>query len=169
MIGSQSKSWRVYFKSAHNYNDLFQYLTTLWIVVADLLDANLPPIADKRVLCVFVIISQGIKAVLDWLRLFDNTSFYVTLISRTITDIGYIGLIIAIILVYVGCSMYMLQLNSSISAENDIVSPIFNVFIFDSVLNQYLLMLGEFNMDAFQDHANLILCYLIFISSTFIT
>ena len=67
-----------YFKSTNNYFDMFEYLTTLWIVVTDLLDANL--LVENRVLCVWVILSQGGKAVLDWLRLFDSTSFYVTLI-----------------------------------------------------------------------------------------
>ena len=80
MTKSYSKSERAFLKSPHNYNDMFQYLTTLWIVVTNLADVNLPLLVDKRVLCVLVIISQGIKAVLDWLRLFDNTSFYVTLI-----------------------------------------------------------------------------------------
>ena len=49
---------------------------------------------------------------LDWLRLFDNTSFYVTLITKTISDILYIGFIISIILVYIGMAMYMLELNA---------------------------------------------------------
>ena len=111
MIKSDSKSEKAYFKSPYNYNDMFQYVATLWIVVTNLSDASLTTVMNQRVLCVFVIISQGIKAVLDWLRLFDNTSFYVTLIQRTITDIGYIGLIIAIILIYIGCAMFMLQLN----------------------------------------------------------
>ena len=53
-------------------------------------------------------ISQGMKAILDWLRLFDNTSFYVTLILRTFTDIVYFLLILLLLLVYVGLSMYML-------------------------------------------------------------
>ena len=65
--------------------------------------------------------------------------------------------------------MFMLQLNHSMSAEGDIISPVFDVYIIDSALNQYLLMLGEFHMDGFQDHSNLILCYLIFLASTFIT
>ena len=59
---------------------MFQYLASLWIVVTNLSDVSLATTMKKRVLCVFFIISQGIKAVLDWLRLFDNTSFYVTLI-----------------------------------------------------------------------------------------
>ena len=63
----------------------------------------------------------------------------------------------------------MLQLNHSTSDKYDIISPVFGVYILDSALNQYLLMLGEFNTDGFQNHANLILCYLIFLISTFIT
>ena len=39
----------------------------------------------------------------------------------------------------------------------------------DSTLNQYLLMLGEFDLDGFENHANLAICYMIFILSTFIT
>ena len=66
--------------SPYNYNDMFQYLATILIVVTNLSDVSLTAMMNKRVLCVFIIISQGIKAVLDWLRLFDNTSFYVTLI-----------------------------------------------------------------------------------------
>ena len=62
---------------------------------------------DKRILCVIVLLSQGLKAILDWLRLFDSTSFYVTLISMTIMDIGYIVMIIFIILVYIGSAMYL--------------------------------------------------------------
>ena len=74
--------------------------------------------------------------VLDWLRLFDNTSFYVTLILKTIRDIGYIAVIIVIILVYIGSAMYMLQLNSDQSvAEAAIIRPIFDSFLVDSMIN----------------------------------
>ena len=59
---------------------MFQYLGTLWIVLTNLFDVDLPIMMDKRIICVIVLLSQGIKAILDWLRLFDSTSFYVTLI-----------------------------------------------------------------------------------------
>ena len=41
-------------------------------------------------------------------------------------------------------------------------------FLVDSVLNQYLLMLGEFHMDGFGGHVNTALCYSLFILTTFI-
>ena len=64
--------------------------------------------SEKRNLCTFVVISQGMKAIVDWLRLFDNTSFYVTLILRTFIDILYFLLIMLILLFYFGIAMYML-------------------------------------------------------------
>ena len=53
----------------------------------------------------------------------------------TIIDIGYIGLIIFIILVYIGSAMYMLQLNVGNGGDSDIIQPIFNLSILDSTLN----------------------------------
>ena len=116
-----------------------------------------------------MILCQGIKIVLDWLRLFDNTSFYVTLITKTISDILYIGFIIVIILVYIGLAMYMLELNAEIGDDTAVIQPIFHQFLVDSIINQYLLMLGEFHMDGFKNHSNAVLCYIFFISTTFIS
>ena len=99
---------KTYFKSALNYNDLIQYCGTLWILLTNLSGVNIPIMMDKRIVCVIVLLSQGVKAILDWLRLFNSTSFYVTLISMTIIDIKFIVLIIVIILVYIGSAMYML-------------------------------------------------------------
>ena len=69
-----------YFKASLNRFNVLQYLGTLWIVLTNLFDVDLPILMDKRVICVIVLLSQGVKAILDWLRLFDSTSFYVTLI-----------------------------------------------------------------------------------------
>ena len=83
-----------------------------------------------------ILISQGIKAIIDWLRLFDNTSFYVTLILKTLIDIVYFLLIILLLLVYIGNAMYMLHLNADHDLEEtDIVEPIFGNLLFDSTLN----------------------------------
>ena len=139
--------WKNYLKSLNNYNDLFQYFGTLWIALTNVTGLNEPDLIEQRSLCTFLFLSQGFKVVLDWLGLFDNTSFFITLITKTIRDIGYIGLIIFVILVYTGCAMYMLQQNSTNSG--DIIYPIFQNFLLDSFLNQYLLILGEFHIDGF--------------------
>ena len=148
---------------------MVQYLGTLWILLTNLFELELPILMNKRILCVIVLLSQAVKAILDWLRLFDSTSFYVTLITMTITDIGYIVMIIFIIQVYIGSAMYMLQLNVGFGEDSDIIEPIFGLSIVDTTLNQYMLMLGEFNMDGFKNHVNNGMCYMIFLGSTFIT
>ena len=50
-----------------------------------------------------------------------------------------------------GNTMYMLELNKYPGAA-DIVTPTFDRFMIDSFYNQYLLTLGDFNMDGFDDH-----------------
>ena len=120
----------------YNYVDLFQYIGTAWVVVSNLQDQEASKMSEKRTLCTFVLISQGMKAIVDWLRLFDNTSFYVTLILKTFVDIAYFLLIILLLLVYVGNAMYMLQLNADHDLEGtDIVEPIFGNLLVDSTLN----------------------------------
>ena len=160
--------WKDYVEDYYNINDLFQYCATLWVVLATMFgqydSGNMVAI---RNLCCFILLSQGVKAVIDWLRLFDTTSFYVTLILRTVTDIGYFVVIIGVMITYTGCATYMLQLNSK-SSDDAIIEPVFNNFLVDSVLSQYLLMLGEFSMDGFESHTNTALCFFLFFLTTFI-
>ena len=67
------------------------------------------------------------------MRLFDDTSFYVSLILKTFEDIVYFLLILLLLLVYVGNAMYMLHLNADRDKEGtDIVPPTFNNLLIDS-------------------------------------
>ena len=124
---------------------------------------------EKREICIFVLLCQGIKFVIDWLRLFDKTSFYVTLIVRTIRDIAYFMIILMSMLFYFGLAVYMLQLNNQEGSGNDIVPPIFENFLVDSTLHQILMIFGEFNLDGFEGHINPVLCYAIFIVTVFMS
>ena len=54
-----------------NMNDFFQLFATTWIVITNLIGYPLPDLASQRVLAGFIVISQLVKIVLDWLRLFD--------------------------------------------------------------------------------------------------
>ena len=77
--------------------------------------------------------------------------------------------ILVVLLVYFGSAMYMLQLNALLNEERVIVTPVFQQFLIDSTLNQYMLMLGEFHMDGFEINLNKAICYGVFIASTFIS
>lgn len=49
------------------------------------------------------------------------------------------------------------------------MSPTFGHFMIDSAWNQYLLSLGEFAMDGFDDHPEMYLVYFFFMMATFFT
>ena len=155
-----------YFKSWHEYNDWFQYVSTLWIIMSILLDSNVPDWVGKRTLCVFILLSQGLRAIFQLFESFDSTTFYVALIAETITDVRSFGIIMLLFLIYSGAAMYMLQLNAELTEDGTIIQPVFEHFIVDSTLNQYLLMLGEFQIDGFESNINRNICYIIFILST---
>lgn len=106
--------------------------------------------------------------VLDWLRLFEPTSFLYKLIQSTLTEIWSFMIIFICALASFGCAMYMLQLNNKKEGES-VMPNVFGHFLFDSLWNQYMLSLGEFGMDGFDDHPQMLLCYLIFIAATFLT
>ena len=122
---------------------MFQYLSVLWIVIMTYIGMPIGDLSRLRVLSSFVFISQLTKLILDWCRLFDSTSFYVTLILQTMNDIKEFTFILFIIIIYFGAAFYMVKLNY-MSGEDEILSTISGFILIDSFLNEYLLSLGEF-------------------------
>lgn len=67
-----------------------------------------------------------------------------------------------------GTPMYMLQLNRN--DDNAVVESVFgNFWPMNAFYNQYMLSLGEFTIDAFDDNPQTYLCYIFFIVATFLT
>lgn len=151
-----------YWKSPQNIIDLTVGFLTIAIVLSSLIDETRK---EARVVAIGVIIAMGAKAVLDWLRLFDETAFYVSLVLQTLFDVGYFGVIFFLVLAYFGIALYMTQLNAG--EENLTVNAVFGNFFIDSLLNEYLLILGEFYMDGFEKEPAIL--YLLFVATTFIS
>ena len=85
--------------------------------------------------------------VFDWLRLFEGTAFYILLVQETLKDVQSFMILLIAALMMFGMPMVMLNLNR---AEGDeIVNETFSFWGLNLLLNQYLLALGEFNMDNF--------------------
>ena len=103
----------------------------------------------------------------DWLRLFEKTAFYILLLSQTISDVSYFLILLVTTLMMFGVPMVVLNLNRV--EENSIVEDSFNIWVFDMLLNQYLVLLGEFSLDNFADQPQSRLCYIFFIFATLIT
>ena len=63
----------------------------------------------------------------------------------------------------------MVMLNSSRTDEIALVDQKFSFWIPNMLINQYLLALGEFNLDNFESGSQTGLCYLFFIMATLFT
>lgn len=132
-----------------------------------ILGIEFPSFEAQRVIAAMATLCLWIK-VLDWCKLFGPTSFFVRLISETIYDIRYFMIIFVVALMMFGMPLYILQLNRG--EENNIVNETFGGFWFlNAFYNQYMLALGEFNIDNYGDGPQTYLCYLFFLSATFFT
>ena len=86
-----------------------------------LLDWNVVDSMVRRTICVFILLSQGIRAIFQLFESFDSTTFYVALIAETLADVKVFSVIMLVLLVYFGSAMYMLQLNALLNEESVIV------------------------------------------------
>ena len=86
-----------------------------------LLDLNVIDWVVRRTLCVFILLSQGIRAIFQLFESFDSTTFYVALIAETLQDVKSFSVIMLVLLVYFGSAMYMLQLNALLNEESVVV------------------------------------------------
>ena len=150
-----------------NLLDIFQFLSAIWIIVVNLLDAEYPSLEYQRVLAAFTSLALVIK-VLDWFKLFQPTSFFIRLTIDTLYDIRFFSVIFVICLYMFGIPMYMLQLNRE--EHNALVDETFGpIWPLNALYNQYMLSLGEFSMDNFEENYQTHLIYMIFLTSTFVT
>ena len=86
----------------------------------------------------------------------------------TLNDItAFMGILFISLMIF-GTPMGFLSMNSP-DAENLVVADTFGSWVFDLLFNQYLLALGEFNMDGFDESPQKTVCYVFFIGATFIT
>ena len=72
---------------------------------------------------------------MDWMRLFDQTSFYILLIGQTLKDIFAFLILIVMSLLMFGFPMIMLNINRS--EENLVVDETFSFWLPNMLLNQY--------------------------------
>ena len=88
-----------------------------------------------------------IAKLFDWLRLFSNTAHYITLISETLKDSWSFLIILIANLMLFGVPMSIIDLNRE--SETSIIEGDFDNWLFNNLINQYLLALGLFKMDNF--------------------
>lgn len=164
LAGSTFKEYIFTFPNAF---DIFQLLSTFTIVAMNLHSSHNVNTDMIRVVAAVSVFLLWMK-MFDWLRLFEPTSFYIKLVTATFSDMSSFMLLFLTGLAMFGSSMYMLQLSSQSSKDTIIESNVDHFFL-DSLINQYLIALGEFAMDGFEAHPQWYFCWLLFLSSTFFT
>ena len=155
-----------YLTDVWNINDFISLVLTLIIVLTSVEHEPLIAIGHLRALAAVASCTLMVK-VFDWLRLFENTAFYILLVQETMKDIKAFLILLLTTLMMFGIPMVMLDLNRT--EENALVDPTFGFWLLNLLLNQYMLALGEFNMDNFADQPQSLMCFFFFISATFIT
>lgn len=160
-IGSGLKD---YFCSVQNMFDVTGLLLVLFVIVMSGIRSDYVSIQAIRVIAAFASMFTLMK-LFDWLRLFDQTAFYIMLIVVTLRDVRHFMLLLLLTLLMFGVPLLMLNANSAPGKE--LIDPAFGYWAFDLTYNQYLLALGEFGMDNFGDHPQAVLVYCFFILATF--
>lgn len=97
-----------------------------------------------------------------WMRLFDKTAHYVTLIVQTITNVEVFFIMLTIVMLAFANFFFIINSNSSANVNNipeDWAEDDERKFyyipdntgnkIINSILTMWLLALGEFNLDGF--------------------
>jgi hypothetical protein len=157
---------RDYFTDPWNINEMISLSFILFILITAISPEPLVALETLRPIAAIASCTLMIK-VFDWLRLFEGTAFYILLVQETLKDIQAFMILLIAALMMFGVPMLMLNLNR---AEGDeLISSSFRFWGLNLLLNQYLLALGEFNMDNFDDKPQSVLCYIFFILATFIT
>ena len=109
---------RDHYRDFWNLNDL-AYLTLNIIVVFSNLH-NLMDVSYQRVLAAWSAIGLWMK-VLDWLRLFDATAFFISLYEQTIRAIASFMLVMLTWWMTFGTAFYIINLNRAPGSAGDMV------------------------------------------------
>ena len=151
-------------------NDLVYLILNTFVLTSNLI--GLISIESQRTLAAISVCFLWFK-VFDWLRLFDTTAFFISLIQNTVYDIRSFLLILFICYMMFGSAFYILNMNRlGVTDEEgesaEIVPNISTFWVFDAFYNQYELGLGEFELDGIRaSDNNKALVYLLFLLSTF--
>ena len=88
-----------------------------------------------------------------WFRLFDSLAQYVDLILTTVSDVKNFMVVLGALIVMFASGIYMLQLNRMnvlpLEGEDIALFPYEDYqgsLLWAGLFNQYLVMLGDFNM-----------------------
>jgi hypothetical protein len=104
--------------------------------------------------------------------LFDRTAVYVLMIRKTIVDIMYFFLVFCIVVcAFANAIMVINKYERNVSSDDyePIVEDAFGNDVTDSLINQYMVGLGEFSYDSYETNPSRDFLWVYFILATFLT
>ena len=104
---------------------------------------------------------------IDWLRLFENTAFFIRLIYNTLVAIMYFAIILIVWYMMFGTAVFILE--TGLPAGQEVMSHIFGFWVLDAFESQYEISLGEFPLDAYAEaDSRKQFLFVFFLASTFL-
>ena len=155
-----------HFASIWNINDLLWMTLTPFFVIITLPSQPLIDKSTSVVIASVASFSMMIK-ILDWMRLFDATAFFVHLIKMTFKEIGAFLLLLLVTLMMFGVPLAMLALDN-LQYDEENASDI-KRWLPNLIFTQYMLALGEFNSEFEEMSFQKWMCYVFFLLATFIS
>ena len=132
---SEDSSWMDHFFDLFNIADIVHLVLTPVLIVVNFPANPWIGLETQRVLASFIACALMLKAY-DWLRLFEQTSFYILLIKETLLDVGYFLLLFIIALMMFGFPMMFLNFNR-VEEGTQFVGEVSGNRVIDAVLSQY--------------------------------
>ena len=141
----KSSGWVLtkHFDNFWNYNDLVYLLLNTFLMIANV--SGRISIEHQRTVAAIASISIWIK-LLDWLRLFDRTAFFVALTVSTLRSIGWFLVIMLLWYMTFGTAFYIVNMSRK-TDSGQFIDGITGLWILDAFESQYELGLGEFKLE----------------------
>ena len=132
---AEDNSWN-YLLDWYNWVDMAYLLMSGMLIIVTIFgdDANID-VALQRTIAAFSTMFLWLK-VIDWMRLFSKTAFYVHLIIQTIIDTMPFMIVMGVWFMTFGTSFFLLDYNRQ-SDEGEIVQSVFSFWAMNAFLNQY--------------------------------
>mmetsp|Transcript_28462 Transcript_28462/g.35156 ORF Transcript_28462/g.35156 Transcript_28462/m.35156 type:complete len:113 (+) Transcript_28462:404-742(+) len=108
-------------------------ILVIFITIVTMASMRYVPVNILRILAAFGSCISLCK-MLDWFRLFDETAFYVLLVSETLRDITSFMLLLIVALMMFGLPMVMLNQNSY-DEDQVLMEDIIGSWFLDAILN----------------------------------
>ena len=99
-----------YFFDLINMMDLFTYFFNSTLIITTMLRYEILSLENRCIVCSILAIVMWVK-MLDWLRMFDSTTFFIKLIIQTLVDVSPFFVILFIFMFMFGSALYIIGLN----------------------------------------------------------